>query len=163
LVFRFFRVRISPLIIVGMVFTPMVRGRGMTNEMRQARINQNLMKKEGDAWDVGNGKRLCVPLSRYCVHALIFQPKAILFLCSKEAKWITGVILPVDAGVSILEYMPIFSSINIADFDSDHGRKGRQTGTQSRLSGGEKYWHTQQQVVKAKPETIPHRGYNAPR
>lgn len=25
---------------------------------------------------------------------------AILFLCSKEAKWITGVILPVDAGVS---------------------------------------------------------------
>lgn len=41
----------------------MVRGRGMTTEMRQARINQNLMKKEGDAWDVGNGKRLSLPLS----------------------------------------------------------------------------------------------------
>lgn len=40
----------------GMVFTPMTRGRGMTDEMRQARINQNLMKKEGTGWDVGYGK-----------------------------------------------------------------------------------------------------------
>lgn len=40
----------------GMVFTPMVRGRGMTDEMRQARINQNLLKQEGTGWDVGNGK-----------------------------------------------------------------------------------------------------------
>ncbi|KAI1337356.1 hypothetical protein F5Y15DRAFT_408169 [Xylariaceae sp. FL0016] len=63
----------------GMVFTPMVRGRGMTDEMRQARINQNLLKQEGTAWDVGY---------------------AILFLCSKEARWITGLILPVDGGVS---------------------------------------------------------------
>ncbi|KAJ4351632.1 uncharacterized protein N0V89_006975 [Didymosphaeria variabile] len=39
----------------GMVYTPMTRGRGMTDEMRQARINQNLMKKEGTGWDVGNG------------------------------------------------------------------------------------------------------------
>lgn len=39
----------------GMVFTPMVRGRGMTDEMRQARINQNLMKIEGTGWDVGYG------------------------------------------------------------------------------------------------------------
>jgi len=62
-----------------MVFTPMVRGRGLTEEMRKARIGQNLMKKEGDAWDVGN---------------------AILFLCSKEAKWITGLIMPVDAGTT---------------------------------------------------------------
>lgn len=37
----------------GMVYTPMVRGIGMTEEMRQARISQNLMKQEGDAWDVG--------------------------------------------------------------------------------------------------------------
>lgn len=26
--------------------------------------------------------------------------EAILFLCSKEARWITGLIMPVDAGVS---------------------------------------------------------------
>lgn len=39
----------------GMVYTPMVRSRGMTDEMRQARINQNLMKREGTAWDVGYG------------------------------------------------------------------------------------------------------------
>lgn len=65
----------------GMVFTPMVKGRGMTEELRQARIDQNLMKQEGDAWDVGY---------------------AVLFLCSKEAKWITGLIMPVDGGVSCL-------------------------------------------------------------
>ncbi|KAI4593149.1 hypothetical protein KJ359_010073 [Pestalotiopsis sp. 9143b] len=63
----------------GMVYTPMVRGRGMTDEMRQARINQNLLKQEGTAWDVGY---------------------AILFLCSKEAKWITGLIMPVDGGTT---------------------------------------------------------------
>ena len=63
----------------GMVFTPMVRGRGMTDEMRQARINQNLLKQEGTGWDVG---------------------WAILFLCSKEAKWITGLIMPVDGGTT---------------------------------------------------------------
>jgi NAD(P)-dependent dehydrogenase (short-subunit alcohol dehydrogenase family) len=39
----------------GMAFTPMVRGRGMTDEMRQARINQNLMRREGTAWDIGFG------------------------------------------------------------------------------------------------------------
>ncbi|KAJ5698352.1 hypothetical protein N7462_000357 [Penicillium macrosclerotiorum] len=63
----------------GMVYTPMVRGRGLTDEMRQARINQNLLKQEGTGWDVGY---------------------AILFLCSKEAKWITGLIMPVDGGTT---------------------------------------------------------------
>ncbi|GAM42782.1 hypothetical protein TCE0_044r17075 [Talaromyces pinophilus] len=63
----------------GMVFTPMVRGRGMTDDMRQARINQNLLKQEGTGWDVGY---------------------AIVFLVSKEAKWITGLIMPVDGGTT---------------------------------------------------------------
>lgn len=40
----------------GMVYTPMVRGRGLSDEMRKARIGQNLMKREGDAWDVGYGQ-----------------------------------------------------------------------------------------------------------
>ncbi|KAJ7059800.1 hypothetical protein C8F01DRAFT_1084909 [Mycena amicta] len=63
----------------GMVFTPMVRGRGMTEELRQRRINQNLLRQEGTAWDVGY---------------------AILFLVSREARWITGVIFPVDGGTT---------------------------------------------------------------
>lgn len=40
----------------GMVYTPMVRGRGMTAAMRQARVQQNLLGREGTAWDVGYGK-----------------------------------------------------------------------------------------------------------
>lgn len=42
----------------GMVYTPMVRtrGGGMTGEMRQARIEQNLLGTEGTAWDVGYGE-----------------------------------------------------------------------------------------------------------
>ncbi|KAL1635314.1 hypothetical protein SLS56_001737 [Neofusicoccum ribis] len=40
----------------GMAYTPMVRGRGMSDEMRRARINQNLMKKEGTGWDTTAGK-----------------------------------------------------------------------------------------------------------
>ncbi|OAL23850.1 hypothetical protein AYO20_10870 [Fonsecaea nubica] len=63
----------------GMVFTPMVRSRGISDDMRQARINQNMLKQEGTGWDVGY---------------------AILFLCSKEARWITGLIMPVDAGTT---------------------------------------------------------------
>ncbi|KAF2192418.1 NAD(P)-binding protein [Zopfia rhizophila CBS 207.26] len=63
----------------GMVFTPMVRGRGITDEIRQARVDQNLMKREGTAWDVGY---------------------AIVYLASKEAKWVTGLIMPVDAGTT---------------------------------------------------------------
>ncbi|EXJ55231.1 hypothetical protein A1O7_08157 [Cladophialophora yegresii CBS 114405] len=63
----------------GMVYTPMVRRGGMSEEMRQARRNQNLLKTEGTAWDVGY---------------------AVLFLCSKEARWITGLIMPVDGGTT---------------------------------------------------------------
>ena len=39
----------------GMVFTPMVRSRGIDEDLRKARIGQNLMKKEGTGWDVGYG------------------------------------------------------------------------------------------------------------
>lgn len=82
----------------GMVYTPMTRGRGMSDEMRQARINQNLMKQEGTGWDVGYGEfpSKCQVLRNFLTH----HSTAILFLASKEARWITGLIMPVDGGVS---------------------------------------------------------------
>jgi NAD(P)-dependent dehydrogenase (short-subunit alcohol dehydrogenase family) len=61
----------------GMVFTPMVYVDGMPDEVREARRNRSLLKTEGNGWDTG------------C---------AVRFLASDEARWMTGVILPVDAG-----------------------------------------------------------------
>ena len=61
----------------GTVYTPMVASRGMTPEMREARSRTTLLGTEGTGWDVGY---------------------AVMFLASDEARWITGVVLPVDAG-----------------------------------------------------------------
>jgi NAD(P)-dependent dehydrogenase (short-subunit alcohol dehydrogenase family) len=63
----------------GMVYTPMVASRGMTSDMREARRQRSLLQTEGTGWDVA---------------------KAALFLASEDARWITGVILPVDAGAT---------------------------------------------------------------
>jgi NAD(P)-dependent dehydrogenase (short-subunit alcohol dehydrogenase family) len=63
----------------GMVYTPMVSARGMTPELRDARRRRSLLQTEGTGWDVGS---------------------AVLFLASDEARWITGVTLPVDAGAT---------------------------------------------------------------
>ncbi|HXM54465.1 MAG TPA: glucose 1-dehydrogenase [Candidatus Dormibacteraeota bacterium] len=63
----------------GMVYTPMVYARGMTPELREARRLRSLLQTEGTGWDVG---------------------QAVLFLASDEARWITGVTLPVDAGAT---------------------------------------------------------------
>ena len=62
----------------GMVYTPMVAGR-MTPEMREVRRKRSLLQTEGSAWDVGH---------------------AVAYLASDEARWVTGVILPVDAGAT---------------------------------------------------------------
>ena len=64
---------------VNCVAPGMVKAQGMTDEMRKARVGQNLMGQEGDAWDVA---------------------WAVVFMASREAKWITGLIMPVDGGVS---------------------------------------------------------------
>jgi NAD(P)-dependent dehydrogenase (short-subunit alcohol dehydrogenase family) len=63
----------------GMVYTPMVSSRGMSPELREARRLRSLLQTEGTGWDVG---------------------QAVLFLASNEARWITGVTLPVDAGAT---------------------------------------------------------------
>jgi enoyl-[acyl-carrier-protein] reductase (NADH) len=58
----------------------MVYAAGMSEELRERRRNASLLKIEGTGWDIGN---------------------AALFLCSDEARYITGVVLPVDGGVTI--------------------------------------------------------------
>ncbi|KAF9449392.1 short-chain dehydrogenase/reductase SDR [Macrolepiota fuliginosa MF-IS2] len=61
----------------GMLYTPMVYSHPMTDEIRESRRNRSLLKTEGNGWDTG---------------------AAVRFLASDEARWITGIILPVDAG-----------------------------------------------------------------
>jgi len=63
----------------GMVYTPMVWSRGMSPELREARRMRSLLQTEGTGWDIG---------------------QAVLFLASDEARWVTGVTLPVDAGAT---------------------------------------------------------------
>ncbi|KAH7127793.1 hypothetical protein B0J13DRAFT_645818 [Dactylonectria estremocensis] len=74
------RIRVN-CICPGMVYTPMMYGAGsdMDETERNARKERSLLKTEGNAWDVG---------------------AAIRFLASDEARWITGVVLPVDAGTT---------------------------------------------------------------
>jgi len=63
----------------GMIYSPMVVVRGMSEEMREQRRQRSILKTEGTPWDVG---------------------AAVLFLASELGRWITGVTLPVDAGYS---------------------------------------------------------------
>lgn len=63
----------------GMVHTPMVSSTGISEEKRQARRARSLLQTEGTGWDVGH---------------------AVLYLCSDAARWVTGIIMPVDAGAT---------------------------------------------------------------
>lgn len=62
-----------------MLFTPMVYEGGMSDEARAARKARSLLGTEGNAWDCA---------------------AAVTFLASNHARWITGAILPVDAGTT---------------------------------------------------------------
>ncbi|MCK6563149.1 MAG: SDR family oxidoreductase [Dehalococcoidia bacterium] len=64
----------------GPVYTPMVYAGGMPGELREQRRRASPLGVEGTGWDVGY---------------------AALFLVSDEARYVTGVVLPVDGGVSI--------------------------------------------------------------
>jgi NAD(P)-dependent dehydrogenase (short-subunit alcohol dehydrogenase family) len=61
----------------GFIYTPMVSPH-MKEESRELRRQANLLGTEGTAWDVA---------------------WASVFLASDEARWITGIVLPVDAGL----------------------------------------------------------------
>ena len=64
----------------GPIYTPMVSASGMAEDLRDRRRMASLLEVEGTAWDVG---------------------EAVAFLASDSARYITGVLLPVDGGVSI--------------------------------------------------------------
>ncbi|KAH7359694.1 short-chain dehydrogenase/reductase-like protein SDR [Pyrenochaeta sp. MPI-SDFR-AT-0127] len=63
----------------GMLYTPMMYAGGMSEEAREARKNRSLLGTEGNGWDAA------------C---------AVTFLASDHARWITGAVLPVDAGAT---------------------------------------------------------------
>lgn len=62
-----------------MLYTPMMYAGGMSEEAREARKRRSLLGTEGTAWDCAG---------------------AVVFLAGPHARWMTGVILPVDAGVT---------------------------------------------------------------
>jgi NAD(P)-dependent dehydrogenase (short-subunit alcohol dehydrogenase family) len=63
----------------GMVFGPRLEAAGLTEAGRAARRQATMLGTEGTAWDIAD---------------------AVVFLASERARWITGVVLPVDAGLT---------------------------------------------------------------
>lgn len=78
---------------VQMLYTPMMYAGGMSDEAREARRKRSLLATEGNGWDAA------------C---------AVTFLASDHARWITGAILPVDAGstAAVGIGMPKSASVN---------------------------------------------------
>jgi NAD(P)-dependent dehydrogenase (short-subunit alcohol dehydrogenase family) len=81
------------LLMLQMLYTPMMYAGGMTEEAREARRHRSLLGTEGTGWDCAS---------------------AVVFLASDHARWITGVILPVDAGVTaaVGASLPKTASVN---------------------------------------------------
>ncbi|HMN72956.1 MAG TPA: SDR family oxidoreductase [Rhodoblastus sp.] len=69
----------------GMVYTPMVYAAGMSEEMRESRRMRSALQTEGSGWDVAGG---------------------VLYLASDDARWVTGVVLPIDAGATAISSTP---------------------------------------------------------
>jgi NAD(P)-dependent dehydrogenase (short-subunit alcohol dehydrogenase family) len=65
----------------GPVYTPMVYARGMTEQARDTRRLASVLRREGTGWDIGG---------------------AVRFLLSDQARYITGQILVVDGGATLI-------------------------------------------------------------
>ena len=89
----------------GLVYTPMVAPR-MDDDLRQYRRNSAPMQVEGTGWDIGY---------------------AALFLASDEARWITGIVLPVDARA-------VRSAPGYVRSPMSHGRAREYAGERQRES-----------------------------
>jgi NAD(P)-dependent dehydrogenase (short-subunit alcohol dehydrogenase family) len=70
-------------IVVGSVHTPMVAHLGA--EARERRKKMVPMQTEGTAWDIAHGA---------------------VYLASDESRWVTGVMLPIDGGLTALRAWP---------------------------------------------------------
>lgn len=80
-------------IMPGHVYTPMVQRIDGSTKGRRMRANASPLRTEGNSVDVA---------------------WAALFLAGDEARWITGVVLPVDAGMSVSAPLPMFAALNDA-------------------------------------------------
>jgi NAD(P)-dependent dehydrogenase (short-subunit alcohol dehydrogenase family) len=67
-------------VLPGMIVGPMARAPNQSQTEVNSLKGVNLLGRQGDAWDIAN---------------------AVLFLCSDEAAYITGVTLPVDGGATM--------------------------------------------------------------
>ncbi|KAJ5638394.1 hypothetical protein N7490_008273 [Penicillium lividum] len=97
----------------GAVYTPMVQGDWMTENVRQSRIDKSMLKIEGTGWDIGHGEfSIAFFRSRIVVPANIdiARDSATLFLLSKEARWITAQVLVVDGGATSGQTAPTTST-----------------------------------------------------
>lgn len=65
----------------GPVYTPMVYARGMTEQARDTRRQASVLRREGTGWDIGS---------------------AVRFLLSDQARYITGQVLVVDGGATLV-------------------------------------------------------------
>lgn len=68
-------------VVPGPVYTPLIYVRGITEQARDARRQASVLKREGTGWDIGN---------------------AVRFLLSDQARYITGHVLVVDGGASLV-------------------------------------------------------------
>ncbi len=62
----------------GLIYSPMVAPR-MDDDLRQIRMSASPLGTEGDSWDIGY---------------------AALYLASDESRWVNGITMPVDAGLT---------------------------------------------------------------